>query len=272
VQGRCPLPADEDTVLLWATSILATGHKVATAAVRVAAVAFHHRRAGEPSPVGEQIRSMLSGARRTRLEVPRQKRPVSVAQLRRISAKLDTGEPLEVRDRAIFVLGFAGAFRCSELRSLNLEDVEFVADGLLVQLRRSKTDQEGEGRSVAIFRGKHADTCPVVVLERWLTVRGRGPGPLFLPTRGGNRANFTDGRMSRETMAQAMRRGFERAGLDRRLYSGHSLRAGYVTAAAENGATALAIMRQTGHRSAEMVLRYFRPVEAFKKNPLENLL
>jgi integrase len=215
---------------------------------------------------------MLSGARRTRLEVPKQKRPVSVSQLRRISAKLDTGEPLEVRDRAIFVLGFAGAFRCSELRNLNLEDVEFVADGLLVQLRRSKTDQEGEGRSVPIFRGKHADTCPVRVLERWLTVRGRGPGPLFVPTRGGNRANFTDGHMSRETMAQAMRRGFDRAGLDRRLYSGHSLRAGYVTAAAENGATALAIMRQTGHRSAEMVLRYFRPVEAFRKNPLEILL
>lgn len=153
---------------------------------------------------------------------------------------------------------------------LDVEDVRFAPKGLLVQLRHSKTDQLGRGRQVGIDRGDKPDTCPVRTLKAWITCRGEQPGPLFLKVQASG--DISHERLGPEGIARAIKRGVKRIGLNAHLYAGHSLRSGFVTAAAENGASELAIMKRTGHRSVEMVHRYFRPLEAFSTNPLQNLL
>jgi integrase len=168
------------------------------------------------------------------------------------------------RDRALILLGFAGAFRRSELVGLDVEDCVFGKDGLTVTLRRSKTDQTGEGRKIGIPYGSNPDTCPVRNVQAWLEIAGATAGPLF---RSINRhGQVQAGRLSGIDVARVVKKLAERAGLDAGKYAGHSLRAGHATAAAIAGASERSIMRQTGHRSVQMVRRYIRDGSLFREN------
>ena len=185
--------------------------------------------------------------------------------LRRLLELLDR-TPLGLRDRALLLLGFAGAFRRSELVSLDVEDLEFTPRGVRVQLRRSKTDQEGQGRPVGVPYGVTPETCPVQALERWLAhVRTVVPdydrGPLFLRLDAAGRVRLA--RLSDRGVARVVQRWAERAGLDPERFAGHSLRAGLATSAAAGGVSERAIMNQTGHRRLAMVRRYIRDGELF---------
>lgn len=269
-QKRAALPASSETLALWATAMLLRGLKVSTVQMRVSGVVYRHRVRGHSSPLGPEVQKVLSGARRLRHEAPRPKRALTAEQLWKISRLIDTRTARGLRDRAVCVVGFAGGFRRSELRALDLADVQFVPKGLLVRLRWSKTGQHAHGRYVGIFRGQRPETCPVRTLKAWIERRGNQPGPLF--PRIERSGVITDQRIGQEGVSGIVKRGVEQIGLDPHHYAGHSLRSGCVTAAAEAGATELAIMQVTGHRTSQMVQRYFRPVSAFSVNPLANVL
>jgi integrase len=168
------------------------------------------------------------------------------------------------RDRALILLGFAGAFRRSELVGLDVEDCAFGKDGLTVTLRRSKTDQEGAGRRIGIPFGSNPETCPVRTMQTWIERAGIGAGPLF---RSINRhGQVQPGRLSGIDVARVVKKLAQRAGLDAAKYAGHSLRAGHATSAAIAGASERSIMNQTGHRSVQMVRRYIRDGSLFREN------
>jgi integrase len=175
------------------------------------------------------------------------------------------------RDRALLLLGFASSLRRSELAALQLADVDEVAQGLVIRLGRSKTDQAGVGREIGVHRGARGVSCPARALRLWLCDRGDWPGPLFC---------FVDRKtgaiarrpMSGESIALAVKAACARVGLDVAKYSGHSLRAGCATACSANHADALAIMQRTGHKSVEMVGRYVRHGSLFAVDPLAGVL
>src|SRR3982751_5216357 len=169
-----------------------------------------------------------------------------------------------IRDRAIILLGFASAFRRSELVGLNVEDCTFSKDGLTVRLSHSKTDQEGAGRKIGIPYGSNPETCPVRVLHAWMEEAGITSGPLFRSiTRHGQ---VQPGSLSGVDVARIVKKLAQRAGLDASKYAGHSLRAGHATSAAIAGASERSIMVQTGHRSVQMRRRYIRDGSLFREN------
>jgi integrase len=169
-----------------------------------------------------------------------------------------------IRDRALLLIGFAGAFRRSELVSVDVTDLSFETAGVKIILRRSKTDQEGRGRTVAIPYGVHDETCPVLALQSWLKESGIVDGPIFRPVHKGGRVAAC--RLTGHAVASLVKSYAGSAGLQLASVSGHSLRAGFVTSAARAGEPERRIMRQTGHKSIEMVLRYVRQANVFTDN------
>lgn len=263
--GLASLPADPETVALY-LAYLAEKHKPATIGRHMAAIASAHKSAGYPSPSSMQHRAVAAvwhGIRRTHGTSQTQKAPLLTAGLRSMIESL-SGRLIGTRDRALLLIGFAGAFRRSELVSLNLEDVEFAADGLVVTLRRSKTDQEGQGRKKGLPYGSNPDTCPVRSLRAWIEASGITTGPLFRPVN--RHGQMQAERLSGTAVALIVKRHAGAAGLDRAQFSGHSLRAGLATAAAIAGASERSIMNQTGHRSSAMVRRYIRDSSLFREN------
>jgi site-specific recombinase XerD len=179
-----------------------------------------------------------------------------------------------LRNRAL-LLGFASALRRSELVSLDVADLEFTSDGLVVTLRRSKTDQDAQGRQIGVPFGRRLKTCPVRTLQSWLEVAGITSGAIFREmTRGDRLATaYLDKsgrqhglRLSDKTVALVVKRAAKTAGLDPKRYAGHSLRGGLATSAAAAGASERSIMATTGHRSVQMVRRYIRAGELFREN------
>jgi integrase len=166
--------------------------------------------------------------------------------------------------KRLVLLGFAGAFRRSELVGLDVENCVFGKDGLTVTLRRSKTDQDGQGRKIGIPYGSNPETCPVRTIQAWREVAGITSGPLFPSIN--RHGQFQQGRLSGIDVARVVKKLAERAGLDPGKYGGHSLRAGHATSAAIAGASERSIMNQTGHRSVQMVRRYIRDGSLFREN------
>jgi integrase len=175
----------------------------------------------------------------------------------------------DVRDRAVLLLGFAGGFRRCELVGLNYEDVVLVRQGLEITLRRSKTDQTGAGRKIGIPHGR-GTRCPVVALEQWLSASGISEGALFKPIDRHQRVGQK--RLSGEAVCLVVRERVQEAGINPRGYSGHSLRAGLATSAAQAGVSSWKIRQQTGHASDAMLARYIRDGELFTNNAAGALL
>lgn len=254
------MPASSDTVSLYLTDMLDQGRKVATAWRRGSSIAHYHRQAGHQSPFTEESYGLLIATQRLRLETKRQMRPLPVADLRKIVrslAKLAT--PLAIRDRAILLVGFASALRRSTLVELTLEDIEFVRKGVIIEVLKEKQDQAGRGRLVGVPNGNRPDTCPVRALAAWVKVRGSHPGPVFPRMQNG-------AQMTGEAIDRVVKRCVALIGLDPKdRWGAHSLRAGFVTAAAEENCSELLIRAQTGHRS-NALRDYFRRTQLFKAN------
>lgn len=269
-RGVCAMPAAPTTVALYLTDRAVEGRKVSTLQRSLAAISKAHKTAGHPSPaITEPVQRVMRGIKRTHGVAQLQKAPLSVEDLRRMCLALPETTS-GVRDRALLLLGFAGAFRRGELAALTVEDVELVVDGLRVTLRRSKTDQDGEGRIMAIPFGSDPATCPIRTFRRWLDVAGIVEGAVFRAVnRGGHlvtRRKDGDGRLSARDVARVVKRAAKAAGLDSSNLAGHSLRAGLATSAAKSGKSERSIMAQTGHRSPMMVRRYIRDANLFAEN------
>lgn len=260
---RESLPASSETVALYVTH-LARKVKPGTLDVRIAAVSAAHRAAGYESPTkAEAVRLIRRGVRRTLGTAQREARPILVEDLRAMVRDLpdDAGG---CRDRTLLLIGFAGALRRSELVGLDVEDVVDGPDGLTVRVRRSKTDQEGAGRTVGIPYGSNPSTCPVRGWRRWLDISGLTDGPAFRPvTRHGHIG--TD-RLGDRAVSDIVKRHAAKVGIDPATVSGHSLRAGLATAAAQAGVSERVIAQTTGHRGTAMLRRYIREGSLFREN------
>jgi site-specific recombinase XerD len=265
-----PLPATSQTVILYATELTANQHRsLSTLSRRLAAVSQLHQQMGFPSPTSSwETKKFMSGLRRQLGVAPVRKKALSIADLKKIVVQIpDT--LLGKRDRALLLLGFSGAFRRSELVALNIEDCRMIHEGMTIHLKRSKTDQEGQGRPVGIPHGQDPATCPVQACWAWLRAAKIEKGPLF---RGVNRHGQVLGkRLSAEAVAIVVKRYISWLGYDVEDFAGHSLRAGLATAAAAAGKSERAIMQQTGHRSLTTVRRYIRDGNLFRDNAAEGL-
>jgi integrase len=259
----CPLPAPPQVVAAY-IAVCAARLKVGSIQRRLNAIAEAHKLVGLESPTSAgMVRNTLKGIRRTLGTAAAQKAAALTADIRAMVAAADEGM-IGLRDRALILLGFAGAFRRSEVVGLDIADLDFSRDGLTVTLRRSKTDQEGQGRKVGIPYGSNPDTCPVRVLQSWLELAGIASGPVF---RSLNRhGHVKPGRLAPIDVARVVKKLAKWAGLDPAKYAGHSLRAGHATSAAISGASERSIMNQTGHRSVQMVRRYIRDGSLFREN------
>ena len=231
-----------------------------------------HQAAGfEASPASSYhfvVSETLKGIRRSIGTAQEGKAPLLTSDIRRIVACCPE-TLLGLRDRALVLVGFAGAFRRSELAAIDFTHVSFTQDGLISDLRRSKTDQEAAGRKVGIPFGKEKETCPVRALRSWLAESGITAGAVF---RGVNRSGkVSRRRLHKDCVGWILKRAARRAGLKPEPLGGHSLRAGCVTQAAINGVSERDIMRQTGHKSAEMLARYIRIGEIFTRNAAAGL-
>lgn len=233
---------------------------VATLERHLASISRAHAARGLESPTkSELVKACLRGIRRVHGTRQRQAAPILVDDLRAMVAPLGT-DLRDLRDRALLLLGFAGAFRRSELVAINCTDLEWAPDGLIVTLPRSKSDQDGRGRLVAIPRGS-AELCPVAALGNWLRSAGIEAGTLFRAI--DCHGNVYGNGLSPDSVARIIKKRAAAVGLDPARFSGHSLRAGLVTSAAVAGVPDWAIRRLTGHRSEAMLHRYIRPVEPF---------
>jgi site-specific recombinase XerD len=258
-----PLPASPEAVAAYIAEC-ASHLKPGSIQRRLNAVAEAHKAAGLESPTHNAlVRNTMKGIRRTIGTAPAQKAAALTADIRAMVETAGDGT-IGVRDRALVLLGFAGAFRRSELVGLDVEDCAFGKDGLTVTLRRSKTDQTGAGRKIGLPYGSNPETCPVRTIQRWIEAAAIGAGPLF---RALNRhGRVQPGRLSGIDVARVVKKLAKRAGLDSAKYAGHSLRAGHATSAAIAGASERSIMNQTGHRSVQMVRRYIRDGSLFREN------
>lgn len=242
---------------------------VATLVRRVATISKAHEARALSNPCrSEIVRATLRGIKRTRGTAQQQAKPLVREDLLRVLDSL--GQTVkDVRDRALLLLGFAGGFRRSELVGLDCVDIEHVPQGLIVTLRFSKTDQEGAGRKVGIPYGRTRH-CPVAALDAWLTLSRIESGPIFRPV--DRHSHIHPERLSGEAVSLVIRERIAATGIDPSGFSGHSLRAGFATSAAQAGVSTLKIRAQTGHASDAMLARYVRDGELFTGNAAGALL
>lgn len=236
---------------------------------RVVAISKAHTARGLPSPcASDLVRATLRGIRRTHGMAQRQAKPLLVHDLLLILDRMGTGRK-DLRDRALLLMGFAAALRRSELVGMNVSDVQEVPQGMVITLKRSKTDLDGSGRQIGIpyARGRH---CPVHALREWMTDADLSEGPILCPVdRHGRKVSA---RLSTQAVSQVVKSRVGALGLNPQDYSGHSLRAGLATSAALAGLPSWKIRQQTGHASEAMLQRYIRDGELFRGNVAGSLL
>jgi len=264
-----PIPAAPETVAAFLAAEAARGIKPATIGRRVAAIRYAHKLAGcdDPPTSSEVVKATVHGIRRTIGSAPVRKTPATADKVVAMAALADT-DMKGLRDRAILLLGFAGAFRRSELVALDVTDLEFCDGGMRVHIRRSKTDQEGAGDTIAIAWGSVA--CPVKAVRAWLEASNITTGPLFRPIGKGGRIS-TD-RLADHTVVRVVKASARRVGLDPKLFAGHSLRSGFLTSAAGRGASIFKMMDQSRHRSMDTLRGYVRDAHLFRDHAGAGLL
>jgi integrase len=272
VHGLSSLPATPQTVALYLTDRAST-HAPQTLTRRLTSITQAHRAAGftGTSPASTKqplVGAVLKGIRRAKGVQQRGKDPLLVDKMRQLIGTC--GDDLNgVRDRALLLIGFAGGFRRSELAAIEVSDLEVSPSGLVIQVRRSKTDQEGVGRRVGIPFGADFDTCPVRALKRWLAESAIVAGPVFRGVR--QNGSVRKSALNPDSVAWVIKRAARRAGLDEQVFAGHSLRSGHVTQASLNKVSERAIMRQTGHRSSKSLDRYVKVLGLFDDNAAAGL-
>lgn len=262
------IPSNDEFIAAYMAQMAQT-HAAATITRRIAAIGKTHRSKGMADPTkSELVKATLRGIKRTIGTAQNTAKPLLKEDLFAVLEAVGD-KSVDIRDIALLLIGFAGGFRRSELVGLDMEDIEFVRQGMITTLRRSKTDQTSQGRRIGIPFGR-GRWCPVRALERLNEITGIDTGPIF---RGlGTVAMFSTKRLSGEAVSIILQKRMTQAGMDPTGYSGHSLRAGFATSAAIAGASSHKIRQQTGHRSDAMLDRYIREGDLFRDNAAGRIL
>jgi len=263
-RGAPAMPASQEALCGYLAACADRGLKAGSIQRRLSAIAAAHTTHGLESPTNKAaVRLCMAGIRRALGVHQEGKSAVLTADLVAMLAHLPDNL-LGIRDRALLLMGFAGAFRRSELVGLDVQDLEFTSEGLKALIRRSKTDQEGEGQRIGIAFGMNETTCPVRAIQAWLAAAGITEGPVFRHV--DRHGNVKSERLGDRAVALVVKRYAHAAGLASEKYAGHSLRAGLVTQASINQVPEIVIMRQTRHKSSDMLRRYIRETTLFRDN------
>ena len=271
--GFKSLPSDPKVVSLYLTYLSSKDSKISTLKRRLVSIGVIHKLKGHYLDTKHpSIIENIMGIKRRKGSIQLSKKPLLINYLKELINAIDKQKKEEIkkfRDRSIILIGFSGGFRRNEIVSLDYEDLDFVTEGLKINLRRSKTDQFGEGFKKALPYFDNSQYCPVVSLKKWIEVSKITSGPVFRRFTKGSR--LSNNRLTDQTVALLIKEYLKLAGIDSKNYSGHSLRSGFATSAAESGVEERNIMAMTGHKSTEMVRRYIKEVNLFKNNALNKI-
>jgi len=271
--GFKSLPSEPKIVSLYLTYLSTKEAKMSTLKRRLVSIGVIHKLKGHYLDTKHpSIIENIMGIKRRKGSVQNGKKPILINSLRIIIDVIDQQNREEIkklRDRSIILIGFSGGFRRNEIVSLDYDDLDFVPEGLKINIKRSKTDQFGEGSKKALPYFDNSQYCPVVSLKKWIDKTKINSGSLFRRFSKGSR--LTEKRLTDQTVALLIKEYLQLAGIDSKNYSGHSLRSGFATSAAESGAEERSIMAMTGHKSTEMVRRYIKEANLFKNNALNKI-
>jgi site-specific recombinase XerD len=271
--GFKSLPSEPKVVSLYLTYLSTKDAKMSTLKRRLVSIGVIHKLKGyyldtkHPS-----IIENIMGIKRRKGNFQKGKKPILISDLKIIINVIDQQNReviKKLRDRSIILIGFSGGFRRNEIVSLDYDDLDFVTEGLKINIKRSKTDQFGEGSKKALPYFDNSHYCPVVSLKNWINITKINSGSLFRRFSKGSK--LTEKRLTDQTVALLIKEYLQLAGIDSKNYSGHSLRSGFATSAAESGAEERSIMAMTGHKSTEMVRRYIKEANLFKNNALNKI-
>jgi len=271
--GFNSLPSKPKIVSLYLTHLSTKDAKMSTLKRRLVSIGVIHKLKGFYLDTKHPaIIENIMGIKRRKGSVQKGKKPLLINSLKIIINVIDQQDKEEIkklRDRTIILIGFSGGFRRNEIVSLDYDDLDFVPEGLKISLRRSKTDQFGEGFTKALPYFDSSQYCPVVSLKNWLEISRINSGPVF--RRFVKSSKLSENRLTDQTVALLIKEYLNLAGIDSKNYSGHSLRSGFATSAAESGVEERSIMAMTGHKSTEMVRRYIKEANLFKNNALNKI-
>ena len=267
------LPTEPKIVSLYLTYLSSKNVKTSTIKRRLVSIGVIHKMKGHYLDTKHPIIvENFMGIKRLKGISQSGKKPLLINDLKEIIDVINKQkEPdlKKLRNKALLLIGFAGGFRRNELVSLNFEDLDFVFEGVKINIKRSKTDQFGEGFTKGIPHFENYLYCPVKNLKNWLNISKIKKGPIFVRFSKG--VNLTNIRLTDQSVALIIKDYLTKAGVDNKNYSGHSLRSGFATSAAEAGAEERSIMAMTGHKSSEMVRRYIKEANLFKNNALSKI-
>ena len=267
------LPSEPKIVSLYLTYLSTKDAKMSTLKRRLVSIGVIHRLKGHYLDTKHpSIIENIMGIKRRKGSIQKGKKPLLINHLKQLINVIDEQKNEDIkklRDRSIILVGFSGGFRRNEIVSLDYDDLDFVEEGLKIQIRRSKTDQFGEGSVKALPYFDSSKYCPVISLKNWIEISKIESGPLFRRFVKGSK--LSKNRLTDQTVALLIKEYLLLAGIDSKNYSGHSLRSGFATSAAESGAEERSIMAMTGHKSSEMVRRYIKEANLFKNNALNNI-
>ncbi len=253
------MPTEPKILSLYLTHLSQTS-KFSTLKRRLASISVIHRLSGHYIDTKHpMITENLMGIKRAKGSYQKAKKPILINELKLIVDVIDKdkNEKRKIKNKALILLGFAGGFRRSELVTVQYEDIDFVPEGVKIFIKRSKTDQSGEGMTKGIPYFSNTDFCPVISLKKWLQKSEIKSGRIF--------------DISDRSVALTIKKYTAMAGLDSNKYSGHSLRSGFATSVAELGAEERSIMAMTGHKTTQMVRRYIQEANLFKNNALNKI-
>jgi site-specific recombinase XerD len=258
--GFQSMPTQPKILALYITH-LSSYSKYSTLKRRLASISVIHKAKGHYIDTKHPIIiENLMGIKRTNGSNQKGKKPLLINDLKILIKAIDQSKEKDnrkIRDKALLLIGFSGGFRRSELVDIEYEDIEFVSEGVKIFVKRSKTDQSGEGMTKAIPYFDNKDFCPVIALKNWIEIIELRNGKIF---------NISD-----KNVALLIKKYANYAGLESHRYAGHSLRSGFATSTAESGAEERSIMAMTGHKSTEMVRRYIKEANLFKNNALNKI-
>ena len=270
--GFNSLPTEPKIISLYLTH-LSKNSKFSTLRRRLVSISMVHKLKGHYLDTKHPIIiENLMGIKRSKGSFQKGKKPILINHLKSIINVINEQKTKEIkksRDKAIILLGFGGGFRRTELISINYEDLEFVPEGLKINLRRSKTDQFGEGMIKGLPYFSNENYCPVINLKKWLELSNINSGPIFRRFTKGSA--ISNNRLTDQTVVLIIKKYLNLAGIENSNFSGHSLRSGFATVAAESGADERSIMAMTGHKTTQMVRRYIKEANIFKNNALNKI-
>jgi len=271
--GFKSIPSEPKIVSLYLTKLSTIDVKMSTIKRRLVSIGIIHRLKGHYLDTKHpSIVENLMGIKRRKGSIQKGKKPLLINNLTKLINVIDNQNINEIkilRDRTIILIGFSGGFRRNEITSLDYEDLDFVKEGMKINIKRSKTDQFGEGSVKGLPYFDNKKYCPVISSQKWIKISNIRSGPLFRRFNKG--LNLSENRLTDQTVALLIKKYLNLSGIDSNNYSGHSLRSGFATSAAEAGAEERSIMAMTGHKSTEMVRRYIKDANLFKNNALSKI-